>query len=323
MLPFRLIYHPAYDLNFGDHVFPTQKYRLIRERLLAEGFATEDDFVAPELAPDEDILLVHEPGWVRRLKTGTLSFQEIVRLEVPYSRQMVRAFWLAAGGTTLAARLALEHGVGFNIGGGFHHAFPGHGEGFCAIHDVAVAIRRLLADDMIGRAMVIDCDVHHGNGTASIFAGDSTVFTISLHQYNNYPSIKPTSSMDIHLPDGAGDKEYIDHLRSKCLPAMAMVRPDILFYIAGADPYQQDQLGGLAMTLEGLYERDRLIIESALTSGIPVAVTLAGGYAIDLADTVTIHGNTAKAANEVLARMCWLKPWGTAKTAGQAPKAHG
>jgi acetoin utilization deacetylase AcuC-like enzyme len=165
MLPFRLVYHDGYDLHLGEHVFPSQKFRYIRDRLLRERFATAEDFVQPQPAPDEDILLVHDPGWVQRLKTGTLSYHEILRLEVPYSRQLVEAFWLAAGGTTLAVRLALEHGVGFNIGGGFHHAFPAHGEGFCAINDIAVAIRRLQRDGAITRAMVVDCDVHHGNGT--------------------------------------------------------------------------------------------------------------------------------------------------------------
>jgi len=301
MLGFKLVYHPDYDLHLGDHVFPSQKYRLVRERLLAEGLATPDDFVQPEPASDEDVLLVHEPGWIQRLKTGTLDFQELLRLEIPYSRKMVRAVFLATGGSILAARLALEDGVAFNLSGGFHHAFPGHGEGFCAIHDVAVALRRLQRDGLIRRAMVVDCDVHQGNGTAYIFRADPSVFTISIHQYNNYPSLKPPSDIDIHLPDETGDEEYLELLSQAYLKALDDFRPDLVAYVAGADPYELDQLGGLSLTLEGLKERDRLVFQAALDHGAAVFVTLAGGYAVNVDDTVTIHVNTVKAGQEVLA----------------------
>jgi len=304
-LPFKLIYHEGYDPNFGPHVFPSQKYRLIRDRLLATGFATEEDLLEPASASEADLLLVHEKDWIDRLKNGTLSFADIRRLEVPYSRQMVRAFFLAAGGTTLAAECALRDGIGFNIGGGFHHAFPGHGEGFCAIHDVAVAIRALQTRGRIRRALVVDCDVHHGNGTAAIFAGDPSVFTLSIHQYNNYPAEKPPSSIDIHLPDGAGDEEYLTRLYAPCEAAVTGFRPEILFYIAGADPYYQDQLGGLSLTLEGLKERDRMVMELALARGVAVVVTLAGGYAEKLEDTIKIHCNTAIAAKECLLETGW------------------
>ena len=298
MLPFRLAYHEGYDLNLGQHVFPAQKYRLIRERLLGEGLAADDDFVTPDPAADEDLLLVHDAGWIRRLKTGTLSFHDILKLEIPYSRQMVQAFWLAAGGTILAGRLALRDGLGINIGGGFHHAFHGHGEGFCAINDIAVAVRRLQREGLIERAMIVDCDVHQGNGTASLFAGDRKVFTISIHQRNNYPADKPPSDIDIHLPDMTGDEEYAQRLRAELQPAIEQFRPHLLLYVAGADPYYQDQLGGLALTLAGLRARDRLVMDTALRHRVPVAVTLAGGYAFDQRDTVTIHVNTVKAASE-------------------------
>src|SRR5579883_1447275 len=207
MLPFKLVYHPSYDLNLGAHVFPSRKYRLIHDQLLDEGTASPWDFVEPQPAPDEDVLRVHDAGWVHRLKNSTMSEAEMIQLEIPYSPQMVNGFWLAAGGTILAARNALRERFGFNIGGGFHHAFPDHGEGFCAIHDVAVAIRRLQADGLIRRAMVIDCDVHQGNGTAAIFAGDESVYTLSIHQFNNYPQEKPPSSLDIDLADGTADTE--------------------------------------------------------------------------------------------------------------------
>ncbi len=306
-LPFRLVYDDGYDLNFGSHVFPCQKYRLIRERLLAKGDASAADFVAPAPAPDEDLLLVHRADWIERLKQGTLSFHDIRLLEVPYSRQMVNAFILSAGGTTLAARLALDDGVGFNIGGGFHHAFPGHGEGFCAINDIAVAIRALQRDRLIRKALVVDCDVHQGNGTAEIFASDPAVFTISIHQYNNYPARKPPSTIDVHLPNGVGDEEYLKRLSGPLQAGVNGFQPDLLVYVAGADPYCQDQLGGLSLTLDGLQERDRLVIETALRHRVPVAVTLAGGYAYELADTVAIHCNTAVAAKECLLDVGWRR----------------
>ena len=298
MLPFKLVYHEGYDLNLGSHVFPSQKYRLIRDRMLAEGFAESSDFIQPEPATDEDLLLVHQRGWITRLKLGTLDYLEIMKLEIPYSRQMVDAFWLAAGGTTLAARLALTDGIGFNIGGGFHHAFPGHGEGFCAINDVAVGIRRLQRDGLIERAIVVDCDVHDGNGTAAIFAGDPTVFTLSIHQFHNYPSIKPPSNIDIDLEDGVGDQDYLERLGTELRKGMSEFHPQLVMYVAGADPYREDQLGGLSLSIDGLKARDRLIFDLAREHRAAVAVTLAGGYAMRVEDTVTIHCNTAKAAAE-------------------------
>lgn len=301
MLPLKLVYHAGYDLNLGEHVFPSQKFRLIRDRLLAEGFAEPDDFVQPEPATDDDLLLVHQRGWITRLKQGTLDYMELMKLEIPYSRQMVEAFWLAAGGTTLAARLALRDGIGFNIGGGFHHAFAGHGEGFCAINDVAVAIRKLQQERLIERAMVVDCDVHDGNGTAAIFAGDPSVFTLSIHQLNNYPSIKPPSNLDIDLPDGVGDEDYLDRLGAALRRGCREFQPRLVLYVAGADPYREDQLGGLALSIEGLQSRDRLVFALAREAGAATAVTLAGGYAVKLEDTVTIHCNAAKAAVEALA----------------------
>jgi acetoin utilization deacetylase AcuC-like enzyme len=299
MLPFRLIYHPGYDLNLGAHVYPSRKYRLVRDHLIDDGTAHAADFVAPAPASDEDILRVHDAGWVHRLKTGTMTEAEMNRLEIPYSPQMVNGFWLATGGTVLAARNALRDRIGFNIGGGFHHAFPGHGEGFCAIHDVAVAIRALQREKMIERAMVVDCDVHHGNGTAAIFAGDRSVLTLSLHQFNNYPSEKPSSTIDVHLSDGIGDDEYLERLYGALDLAMGF-GPHLIVYIAGADPYRDDQLGGLKLTFDGLKERDRLVFDTALKKSVPVAVTLAGGYARNTDDTVAIHCNTVKEAAAAL-----------------------
>jgi acetoin utilization deacetylase AcuC-like enzyme len=327
MLPFKLIYSDAYYLPIGEHVFPAEKYRRIHDRLLTEDIAEASDFLEPQPATDQDILLVHKPEYVHKLRTGTLSPREETELEVPFSPELVQAFWLAAGGSILAARQALIDGVGISIGGGFHHAFPDHGEGFCMIHDVAVAIRRLQRDDKIRTAMTVDCDVHQGNGTAAIFAGTRTaseplpsagpsprssalpgkmrgahageVFTISLHQHNNYPLWKPASSIDVDLPDGIEDDDYLAWLDNALSSGLRQFEPDLLCYLAGADPYQEDQLGGLSLTVDGLKKRDELVFRVARARNIPVMVTFAGGYAQNVEDTVAIHCNTVIAAKEV------------------------
>ena len=298
MLPFKVVYDDAYDLNLGAHVFPSKKYRLIRNRLLEEGYAAPSDVLSPSPAADEDILRVHTPEYVRKLQTGSLSPQEIAQMEIPYSREMVEACWLAAGGSILAGQQALAEGWSANIGGGFHHACPGHGEGFCVIHDVGVAIRRLQADAAIEHAMVVDTDVHQGNGTAVIFRGDPNVFTLSIHQENNYPFPKPHSTMDIDLPDGIGDEDYLAILEKHLHKAFDHFSPQIVFYVAGADPYREDQLGGLALSIEGLKQRDAVVFDYARRAGVPVAITLAGGYARAVADTVQIHVNTILAARD-------------------------
>jgi acetoin utilization deacetylase AcuC-like enzyme len=301
MLPFKVVYHDKYDLNLGPHVFPSQKFRLIAEALVAEKIATREDFAQPEPASDQDILRVHTPEWFRKLKTGTLTASEVMLLEIPYSQELVDAVWLAAGGSILAAQCALRDGFGANLGGGFHHAYPDHGEGFCAIHDVAVAIRRLQADGAIRNAMVVDTDVHHGNGTAAIFRNDPSVFTISIHQENNYPAHKPPSNVDLNMADRVDDDEYLDALVPAVQKALDDFRPELLFYVGGADPFCEDQLGGLSLTKNGLKERDRRVFEEARRRGIPVATALAGGYARRVEDTVRIHVNTILAARDVAA----------------------
>src|SRR5579864_341104 len=324
MLSFKLIYSDAYYLPIGTHVFPAEKYRRVRDRLLSTGVANAGDFLEPQPATDQDILLVHKPEYVEKLKTGTLSPREEMEMEIPYSPELVHAFWLAAG-------QCLQDRISISIGGGFHHAFPDHGEGFCMIHDVAVAIRRLQRDDLIRTAMTVDCDVHQGNGTAAIFAGTRTasallpsssvstvqqpataprggkmrgahagdVFTISLHQHNNYPMWKPPSSIDVDLPDGIGDDDYLAWLDNTLSSGLRQFEPDLLCYIAGADPYKDDQLGGLSLTIDGLKQRDELVFRVARARNIPIMVTYAGGYARNLEDTVTIHSNTVVAAKEV------------------------
>ncbi len=329
MLPFKLVYSDDYYLPIGAHVFPAEKYQRIHKKLMENGVADASDFVAPQPASDQDILLVHTPQYVQKLRTGTLSAREELEMEIPYSPELVRAFWLAAGGSILAADYALNDRVAFNIGGGFHHAFPDHGEGFCMIHDVAVAIRRMQRDDKIRTAMTVDCDVHQGNGTAAIFAGvrvptnplpsagaaiaakrpakirsahAGDVFTISLHQENNYPAWKPPSSIDVDLPDEIGDEDYLAWLDNALSSGLRQFEPELLCYIAGADPYREDQLGGLNLTIEGLKKRDELVFRVARARDIPVMVTFAGGYAQKVDDTVTIHCNTVLAAKEVFAR---------------------
>ncbi len=299
MLPFKLVYHEAYDLHLGAHVFPSQKYRLIVEKLVADGIARLDqDFLQPVAASELDLLRVHSAEWIEKLKKGTLTASEQMKLEVPYSKELVNAFWLAAGGTLLAGRQALQDGFSCNIGGGFHHAYPDHGEGFCAIHDVAVAIRALQAENAIRKAIVIDTDVHQGNGTAAIFAKDPSVFTVSIHQLHNYPAHKPPSTLDLNLEDGVEDEEYLEILIPEVCRAFDEFEPDLMFYVGGADPYEHDQLGGLKLSMNGLKQRDELVFAEAVRRNVPVATTLAGGYARRIEDTVQIHVNTVLAARE-------------------------
>jgi acetoin utilization deacetylase AcuC-like enzyme len=302
VLPLKLIYDDRYDLNLGAHVFPSQKYRLVYERLLQDAIASQEDFLKPSPASDEDILRVHSQDYVYKLKTGSLTRAEVMRMEVPYSAELIEACWLAAGGSILAARRALEDGFSANIGGGFHHAYPDHGEGFCVIHDVAVAIRKMQADGAIERAMVVDTDVHQGNGTAAIFGGDETVFTMSIHQEHNYPYPKPPSTLDVNLPDGVADADYLAILERYLHRSFDEFSPQLLFYVAGADPYGEDQLGGLALTMDGLARRDALVMGYAQRNHVPTAVTLAGGYARKLEDTISIHVNTVKAAIQAARR---------------------
>jgi acetoin utilization deacetylase AcuC-like enzyme len=300
VLPFRLVYDPRFNVDLGPHVFPSQKYRLLRERLLSSRLAAETDFERTEPASDADVLRVHTPEYVRKLKAGDFTPAERRLQEVPWSPALVEAVWLAAGAAIQAARLARKDGCAFTLSGGFHHAFPDHGEGFCLVHDVAVAVRALRAGGEIARAAIVDLDVHHGNGTGAIFAGDADVFSVSLHQQNNYPALKPPNTVDVGLPDGVRDADYLAALETPLRQALAF-RPDLLFYLAGADPYEHDLLGGLGLSLLGLLERDRRVFQAARDAGVPVAVTLAGGYAARSDDTVTIHLNTVLAASRVFA----------------------
>jgi acetoin utilization deacetylase AcuC-like enzyme len=293
----RVVYSERYRIDIGAHVFPTLKYQLVHHALAARGGY---EFVEPEPASWEDLEQVHTSAYLGKMRTGRFSTAELALLELPWAPQIVDGFRLMTGGTLLAARHALLKtqipnpksqtgvGLGLHIGGGFHHAFANHGEGFCLFNDVAVAIRVLQREGRIARAAVIDCDVHHGNGTAMIFDLDPSVFTFSIHQQHNYPAFKPRSSLDVGVDDRLADADYLARL-GEALPRVVDSRPDIVFYLAGADPYEDDQLGGLALSHLGLRTRDRIVFEACGQAGVPMVLTLAGGYARRVEDTVQIH----------------------------------
>lgn len=286
-------------VDVGKHVFPIRKYRLIYERLLAMG-VRKDDFIMPQPASDEDIERVHSPKYIRKLKTGDLSRSEIQTLELPYSPELLRFARLHVGGTIQAALAALSEGLAVHLGGGFHHAFADHGEGFCLLNDTAVAAAKLLAEGRIRRIMIVDGDVHQGNGTASIFGGREDVFTFSIHQMDIYPAEKPPGSLDVGLWSGDGDAPYLNEMNAHFPSLFDSFKPDLVFFLAGADPLAGDRLGGLTVTLEGLQERDRIVLEGARKRRIPVAVLLAGGYGRDIEDTVEAHINTIRAARRAV-----------------------
>ena len=289
-----VVYSPQYAIDIGLHVFPTAKYGRLYERIAtAKDAGVTASFLSPETAAWDDLSLVHTPEYLQRIQSGALPIEELAQIEIPWSPAIVEGFRLMTGGTIAAATLAArgEEPVVFHIGGGFHHAFPNHGEGFCLFNDVAVATRVLFKSGAITRAAVIDLDVHHGNGTAFTFLDDSRVFTFSMHQENNYPAVKPPGSLDLGLPDRCDDARYLTELEV-ALPTVFKPPPDIVFYLAGADPYEDDQLGGLALSKAGLRERDRLVCAACRHADTPVVVLLAGGYARNLEDTVDIHYGT-------------------------------
>jgi len=261
--------------------------------------AKRDRFLEPQPAAEEDLQLVHTTKYIKKLKTGKLSQSELLTMELPYSAELFEFALFHVGGTILSAEKALEDGLAVHIGGGFHHAFPDHGEGFCLVHDVAVALEKLRKEKRIEKAMIVDCDIHQGNGTAFIFSRKDYAFTFSIHQMDIYPATKPSSSLDIGLWSGDGDDQYLSSLRPYFPRLYEDYKPDLVFYLAGADPYQDDQLGGLNLTQEGLMERDRMIIEEARKLRLPVAILMAGGYAYDVKDTVSIHLNTIKVAQKI------------------------
>jgi acetoin utilization deacetylase AcuC-like enzyme len=295
----KVVFSPGYRIDIGLHVFPTRKYQLVHARLLEAGIVKRSDVVEPHLASWDDLALVHTREYLAKIRDGTMTDEDMAQLELPWSAEMVEGFRMMVGGTIEAARMAVRRGtVVGHIGGGLHHAFPNHGEGFCPFNDVAVAIR-VLQRDGLQRAAVIDLDVHHGNGTAFIFESDPRVFTFSMHQQHNYPMWKPRGSLDVGLMDGTADADYLRQL-AEALPEVMASNPKCVFYLAGADPYEHDQLGGLKLTLDGLRIRDRMVIEQARSKGLPLVIVLAGGYAHRVEDTVAVHVATIEeAAREV------------------------
>lgn len=291
-----IVWCPRYEVDIGNHVFPVEKYRLVKERLDAGGVLADVDLQTPQEAEGVDVLRVHTPSYWAKVSEGTFAPHEERLLEVPFSPELREASLLCAGGTTLAGRLAISHGRSVHLGGGFHHAFADHGEGFCLLNDVAIAAAKLLAEGEGDRIAVVDLDVHHGNGTASIFADEPRVFTFSMHHQWNYPAIKPPGDLDVGLEDNVGDEEYMELLREHLPRVLDDHEPQLILYLAGADPYEADQLGGLGLTIQGLRERDDFVLDTAAERGIGLAVTLAGGYAIRPADTVEIHCGTVEAA---------------------------
>ena len=278
----------------SDHRFPIAKYALVRERVVASGIvAPENVHDAPRVARD-DLLRVHTAEYVDRFTAGSLSPDELRRIGFPWSPLLVERSYRAVGGTCAAARHALDHGVAMNLAGGTHHAFADHGEGFCVFNDVAVAIRALQAERRVDRVAIVDLDVHQGNGTHAIFAGDRTVFTFSMHGERNYPFRKVAGCVDIELPDATKDDEYLSLLADALPRALAKSSPELVIYLAGADPHESDRLGRLALTFSGLAQRDEMVLQHCREVGIPVAVVIAGGHGDPIENTVGAHVETAR-----------------------------
>jgi acetoin utilization deacetylase AcuC-like enzyme len=294
-----VFYTPRYYAEIGaGHIFPIRKFELVRDKLLAEGWLRPDEIFEPDLASLEDVLLVHTEDYVSRLCNGTLTTKEIRRLGLPWSESLVRRSFYAVGGTLAATQASLSEGYSSNLAGGTHHSFPDRGEGFCVLNDVAIAVRAMRARRLIRRAAIVDCDVHQGNGTATIFSGDTDTFTFSIHGVNNYPLFKAKSSLDVELPDGTSDDEYVEALAHH-LPTVFAHEPDIVFYLAGADPYAGDKLGRLALSIDGLRARDEFVLRECYEREVPVVTVMSGGYGKDLNDTIEIHCNTICVVKEV------------------------
>ena len=296
---YRICYSPYYYADIGEgHVFPIRKFELVRDKLLAEGTLSAEEVMEPEPAAIEDLLLVHTEDYITRLIAGELTAKEIRKLGLPWSQSLVRRSLLAVSGTINAAKRSIASGIASNLAGGTHHAYPDRGEGFCVLNDVAVAIRVLQTERLAERFLIIDLDVHQGDGTAYIFRDSPEVFTFSKHGAKNYPLFKQRSSLDIELPDRTGDGEYLETLEH-ALDRVRMHDPDVIFYLAGADPYEKYKLGRLGLSIDGLRRRDEMVLRFARESGVPIVTTMSGGYAADINDTVEIHCNTIRAVKSV------------------------
>lgn len=290
------------------HPFPRAKYAGLFRRVAEANLAAPDEIVVPAAATEEQLRLAHDPDYVRRVMRGELSDAEVRRLGFPWSPELVERSRRTTGGTIEACRAALEAGWGINLAGGTHHAFSDRGEGYCIFNDAAVALRVMQAEGRIRRGLIVDADVHQGNGTAAIFAADPSVFTFSIHNGKNYPLKKETSDLDVHLEDGAGDREYLEALERGLVQSIAAARADLVVYLAGADPFFDDRFGRLKLTKEGLAERDRMVFDHAEAAGLPTAVVMAGGYARRLDDLIDIHYRTVEeAVRRARRREAWTR----------------
>ena len=290
----------GYTVPLGRHSYPMEKYRLVPERLLAKGVLTQNEIVVPQPVPRADILRVHTPGYVHAFCSGTLERPALLRLGLPWSAALVRRAFVVIGGTLEAARAALTDGLGVNLAGGTHHAFADHGEGYCIFHDMVISLRRLRHEGAARHFLIIDLDVHQGNGTAALCQTDPDVFTFSMHAANNYPARKERSSWDIALPDRTTDEPYLDCLRTALPRLLECCTPELVFYQAGVDVLAGDRFGKLGLTMRGVRERDRLVAAFARQAGLPLVVTLGGGYARDISVIVEAHCQTVEIARAYL-----------------------
>lgn len=283
----------------AGHTFPAVKYTRLRERLLAEGVVRSEEILEGPAATDAELLRIHTPEYVRKVAEGTLSTAEVREIGLPWSPELVERSRRSVGATIAAAREALEEGIAVNLAGGTHHAFPDHGAGYCVFNDAAVAARAMQAERRAHRILLIDLDVHQGDGSAVIFQDDPSVFTLSVHGVKNYPMRKQRSDLDIVLPDKTGDEPYLEAVRAGLVGAFERFEPDLAIYLAGADPFEGDRLGRLAVSMEGLAERDRIVLDRCRVEELPVAVTMAGGYAREIEDTVAIQVETVRRAADL------------------------
>lgn len=299
----RAFYSDQFALPLPDgHSFPLAKYTRLRERLIADGVLDPAELQVPRAAAWNELALVHAPEYLAAVASGTLAADAQRRIGFPWSAAMVERSRRSVGATIGAAFAALEDGVGVNLAGGTHHAFADRGEGYCVFNDVAVAARVLLDRGALERVAVIDADVHQGNGTARVFEDTPEVFTCSLHGEKNFPFHKEQSDLDVTFADGADDEEYLPKLAEAVDDVLARHRPDLVFYLAGADPYEHDRFGRLKLTIDGLHERDSLVFDACRAAAVPVVVTMAGGYARDIDAIVTIHANTVAEARRLSSR---------------------
>ncbi len=288
-----------YTVPLGHHSYPMDKYRLVPAQLLAEGTFNWDEIVEPQAATLDAVLRVHTPEYVHAFVNGTLERQAMLRIGLPWSPELVRRAFAVIGGTLSAARLALQDGVAANLAGGTHHAFADHGEGYCIFNDMVITLRRLRTEGLAKKFLIIDLDVHQGNGTAALCQEDAGVFTFSMHGENNYPTRKETSSWDMALPDGITDERYLQALAQALPCLLERCKPELIFYQAGVDVLADDRFGKMALTMAGVAERDRLVCEFARTSGLPLVVTLGGGYARDINRIVEAHCQTVRIAKRL------------------------